>query len=264
MQMLCLRNSDSRPTSWVRRWGWMLGLAWQLSAAASPTPSGLSGSAAVPASSFEVLQQQALQWAASSPAFQGKVLHVAPLDSRITVQSCQQNLQFDQPFPNQASVRVRCAQPMWQLFITLNQGSAPAVLTRQGPVAPALHKVLVSKELLKRGTVLTPAMFSEAEMPAAGMENQLIVDSKLLMNMELVRDLTPNTPLRTYDLKNAVLIKRGQEVQVTAGQGQGFVITMRAESLQDGGLGEQIRLKNSESGRSLTGIVTGPNAARLR
>jgi len=82
--------------------------------------------------------------------------------------------------------------------------------------------------------------------------------------MELVRDLTPNTPLKTYDLKMAVLVKRGQEVQVTAGAGQGFLITMRAESLQDGGLGEQIRLKNSESGRSLTAVITGPNTARLR
>lgn len=264
MQMLCLRNSDSRPALWARRWGWLLGLAWPLYAAASPSPSGLAVNAAVPPSSFDTLQQQALQWAATTAAFQGKRVHVAPLDSRITVQTCQQNLQFDQPFPNQPSVRVRCAQPNWQLYITLNQGTEPAAMTRQGPTAPPLHKVLVSKELLKRGTVITPAMFTEAEMPAAGMENQLLVDSKLLVNMELVRDLTPNTPLRTYDLKQAVLIKRGQEVQVTAGQGQGFVITMRAESLQDGGLGEQIRLKNSESGRSLTGIVTGPNAARLR
>jgi flagella basal body P-ring formation protein FlgA len=127
-----------------------------------------------------------------------------------------------------------------------------------------LHKVLVSKELLKRGTVITPAMFSYAEMPAAGMENQIISDTKFIKNMELVRDLTPNTPLRSYDVKTAVLVKRGQEVQVTAGEGQGFSITMRAEALHDGGLGEQIRLKNVESGRSLYGVITGPNAAKLR
>jgi flagella basal body P-ring formation protein FlgA len=122
----------------------------------------------------------------------------------------------------------------------------------------------VSKELLKRGTVITPAMFSYAEMPAAGMENQIISDTKFIKNMELVRDLTPNTPLRSYDVKTAVLVKRGQEVQVTAGEGQGFSITMRAEALHDGGLGEQIRLKNVESGRSLYGVITGPNAAKLR
>lgn len=264
MQVLCLRNSDSRPALQARRWGWMLALAsllwWALSlasAAATEPPAPLP-------STFDVLQKQAVQWAASAPAFQGKTVHVAPLDGRITVQNCQQTLQFDQPFPGQPSVRVRCAQPQWQLYVTLNQGAEPAVVTRGGPAAPVLHKVLVSKELLKRGTQLNPSMFSVAEMPAAGMESQLIVDPQLIGNMELVRDLTPNTPLKTYDLKMAVLVKRGQEVQVTAGAGQGFLITMRAESLQDGGLGEQIRLKNSESGRSLTAVITGPNTARLR
>jgi flagella basal body P-ring formation protein FlgA len=159
---------------------------------------------------------------------------------------------------------VRCAQPVWQLFVNLNTGQAYAPPSRANAPTPVLHKVLVSKELLKRGTVITPAMFSSAEMPAAGMENQIISDTKLIKNMELVRDLTPNTPLRSYDVKNAVLVKRGQEVQVTAGEGQGFSITMRAEALQDGGLGEQIRLKNVESGRSLHGVITGPNAAKLR
>ena len=264
MQVLCLRNSDSRPALTARRWGVLLALACPLRWAASPVHAGPSDPSAAPNSAFEVLQKQALQWAASAPAFQGKALHVAPLDSRITVQSCQQNLQFEQPFPGQPSVRVRCAQPQWQLFVTLNQGTEPAVVSRSGPAAPPLHKVLVPKELIKRGTHITAAMFVSADMPAAGMESQLIADPKLIANMELVRDLTPSTPLRTFDVKTAVLVKRGQEVQVSAGEGQGFLITMRAESLQDGGLGEQIRLKNSESGRSLTAVITGPNTARLK
>jgi flagella basal body P-ring formation protein FlgA len=180
------------------------------------------------------------------------------------VQNCQQNLQFEHPFPNQPAVRVKCAQPAWQLFVNLNSGQNAVPVNRPTPAAPALHRVLVSKELLKRGTVITPAMFSYADMPAAGMESQIISDANLLKNLELVRDLTPNTPLRSYDVKNAVLVKRGQEVHVTAGEGQGFSITMRAEALQDGGLGEAIRLKNVESGRSLQGVITGPNAAKLR
>ena len=264
MQVLCLINSDSRPALMARRWGTMVCLVVALFTVASPVNSAFAQTEQTPPSTFDVLQKQALQWAASAPAFQGKSLHVAPLDGRITVQSCQQNLQFEQPFPGQPSVRVRCAQPQWQLFVTLNQGSEPAVVSRLGTVAPTLHKVLVPKELLKRGTYLNAAMFNVAEMPAAGMESQLISDPKLIANMELVRDLTPSTPLRTFDVKTAVLVKRGQEVQVTAGEGQGFSITMRAESLQDGGLGEQIRLKNSESGRSLTAVITGPNTARVR
>jgi flagella basal body P-ring formation protein FlgA len=256
MQMPCLKNTDNQR---LKRWG-----LWLAACVLSQAQLGFAADSSVPDSAFEALQKQAQQWAASHPSFQGKQVQVTPVDARITVQSCQQNLQFEQPFPNQPAVRARCAQPAWQLFVNLNTGQGTAPANRPSASAPALYKVLVSKDLLKRGTVITPAMFSTAEMPAAGMENQIISDTKLLKNMELVRDLTPNTPLRSYDVKTAVLVKRGQEVQVTAGEGQGFSITMRAEALQDGGLGEQIRLKNVESGRSLSGVITGPNAAKLR
>jgi flagella basal body P-ring formation protein FlgA len=256
MQMLCLKNADTHRS---KRWG-----LWLAACVLSHAQLGFAADLAIADNAFDVLQKQAQQWAATHPSFQGKQVQVVPVDPRITVQSCQQNLQFEQAFPNQPAIRVRCAQPAWQLFVNLNTGQATAPVNRASAAAPALFKVLVSKELLKRGTVITPAMFSTTEMPVAGMENQIISDIKLLKNMELVRDLTPNTPLRSYDVKTAVLVKRGQEVQVTAGEGQGFSITMRAEAMQDGGLGEQIRLKNVESGRSLSGVITGPNAARLR
>ena len=256
MQMPCLKNADTQRFK-------LLGL-WLGACVLSHAQLGFATDLASADTAFETLQKQAQQWAASHPSFHGKQVQVVPVDPRITVQSCQQTMQFEQPFPNQPAIRVRCAQPVWQLFVNLNTGQATTPPSRAMPTTPVLHKVLVSKELLKRGTVITPAMFSYAEMPAAGMENQIISDTKLLKNMELVRDLTPNTPLRSYDVKNAILVKRGQDVQVTAGEGQGFSITMRAEALQDGGLGEQIRLKNVESGRSLYGVITGPNAAKLR
>ena len=253
MQMLCLKNAD---TQRFKRW-----CLWLAACTLSHAQLGFAADSVVNDSAFDALQKQAQQWAATHPSFRGKQLQVVPVDPRITVQNCQQNLQFDHPFPNQPAVRVRCAQPSWQLFVNLT--GAPTT-TRENTTGATLYKVLVSKELLKRGTVISPSMFSYAEMPVAGMENQIISDANLLKNMELVRDLTPNTPLRSYDVKTAVLVKRGQEVQVTAGEGQRFSITMRAEALQDGGLGEQIRLKNVESGRSLSGVITGPNAAKLR
>lgn len=249
MQMLCPIIPDTTRAKCLR-WGAALALtALPFAAVSGP---------------FEDLEKEVMQWANTTPAFQGRNMRVVPLDSRIALQNCQQKLQFDQPFPVQPSVRVRCSQPQWQLFVSLTNGTESVSPNRQSLTGPALHKVLVSKEMLKRGTLITPAMFVEAEMPIPGMENQVIVDSKLLVNMELVRDLTPNSPLRTYDVKAAIMVKRGQEVQVSAGQGQGFLITMRAEALQDGGLGEQVRLKNSESGRSLIAVITGPNTARIR
>jgi flagella basal body P-ring formation protein FlgA len=258
MQMLCLTKTDTyrRSRAWAKGWLCLLaawsGMSLALADTASKTP-------------LEDLQEQALRWVATQPAFQGKSMQIAPLDWRLRIQPCQQSLQFEQPFAGQASIKARCADPQWQMFLNLVQSNGQTDLNKTAaPATSNKQQVLVAKELLKRGTLINPSMFVKAEMPAPGMESQLLTDLKSLVNMELVRDLTPNTPLRSYDVKPAVLVKRGQEVIVTAGQGQGFQISLRAEALQDGGLGEQIRLKNSESGRSLSAVVTGPNEAKVR
>lgn len=277
MQMLCLKKPDTpratragvglaRLVATAKRTqacAVVLALSWGVWALPAHA-SAATASAAPAAPSVDQLQQQVLQWASTHPGLQGRTLHMAALDQRIVLQPCQQKLQFEQPFVNQPNVRVRCAQPQWQLFVTLHNGPAPVTGKTDTPAAATLMKVLVAKEVLKRGTIVSPDMFMLTEMPASGMENQVISDPKMVANMELVRDLAPQAPLRTYDLKKAVMVKRGQEVQVTAGAGQGFLITMRAEALQEGALGEQIRLKNSESGRSLTAVVTGQNTAKVK
>jgi flagella basal body P-ring formation protein FlgA len=68
--------------------------------------------------------------------------------------------------------------------------------------------------------------------------------------------------LKLQDLKASTMVKRGQQVLVSVGEGRGFQITIRAEAQQDGLMGEQIRLKNQESGRMLSAVVSGPSTAK--
>jgi flagella basal body P-ring formation protein FlgA len=122
--------------------------------------------------------------------------------------------------------------------------------------------VVVGKLLLRRGTVLTADMLQEIEAPAQGLDPQVVSSIKDLENAEIVRDMPAGTPLRSHDVRRAVLVKQGQSVLLTVTQGNGFSITARVDALQDGKMGEQIRLKNPESGRILSGVVTGPSAAK--
>jgi len=77
-----------------------------------------------------------------------------------------------------------------------------------------------------------------------------------------VRDVRAGQPIRVQDVRQTVLVKRGQTVLLSVGQAQGFQITARVEALQDGRMGEKVQLKNSESGRILTGVVKGPSAVQ--
>jgi len=129
-------------------------------------------------------------------------------------------------------------------------------------VNPTMRKVVVAKQLLRAGTVLSADMLHETEVPAAGLDPQVVGSAKDLENGEMVREIPAGMPLRSHDVRRAVLVKQGQAVILTIGQSSGFAITARVEALQDGRMGEQIRLKNPDSGRLLSGVVTGPNAAR--
>jgi len=219
--------------------------------------------APVAPSAWPALELGAKQLVVDSQKVDPALVTILPMDSRIKIEACSQEIVFDQPFGNKQSVRARCAQPLWQHFVMVQVrntlGNQISQANNNGNVSRA---VWVSTQSLKRGTVLQAGMFKQAEMPVPAYENRLVGDEREMINMELQRDLPANTPLRLQDLKSSTMVKRGQQVLVAVGEGKGFLITVRAEAQQDGTLGDQIRLKNPESGRSLTAVVTGMNTAR--
>ena len=214
-------------------------------------------------SAWPVLELGAKQWVVDTLKIDPALVSILPMDSRIKIKACSQDIVFDQPFGNKQSVRARCAQPLWQHFVMVQVkntlGNQISQASNNGNVSRA---VWVSTQSLKRGTVLQAGMFKQADMPVPAYESRLVGDEREMINMELQRDLPANTPLRLQDLKSSTMVKRGQQVLVAVGEGKGFLITVRAEAQQDGTLGDQIRLKNPESGRLLTAVVTGMNTAR--
>lgn len=75
------------------------------------------------------------------------------------------------------------------------------------------------------------------------------------------RLLHPGDILRKRDLTKAKLIKSGQTVAVES-LGNHFRIASELVALQDGYLGDQITLRNPESSRRVTAVVTGVGTAR--
>jgi flagella basal body P-ring formation protein FlgA len=206
-----------------------------------------------------------------------------PLDSRVKVQPCDRPLVMDLPFASKETVRVRCLGTSgWQLYLRANikaqaakpsPPAAPAAAAAAAAVAAtppkmassaatSRRKVVVSTQFLRAGTVLSAAMLEETEQAATGLDNSLLGSLKDLENAEVVRDIPAGTALRSADVRRALMVKQGQLVMLTISKGNSFAIVARVEALQDGRLGDQIRLKNPESGRLLSGVVTGPNAAR--
>jgi flagella basal body P-ring formation protein FlgA len=206
------------------------------------------------------------QWVATTQSTRPEQVDLAPLDARVQVQPCNLPLQMDLPFASRETIRVRCSQPPWQLYMRLQTPSpaspGQAELNSNSPREAASRKTVVTRRLILRGTLLEASMLEEVSLPALGMDAQAVASVQDLIYGELMRDVPAGQVLRSSDIRRAVLVKQGQLVLMSVGQNSGFQVTVRVEALQDGRLGEQIPLKNQDSGRLLTGTVTGPNAVR--
>lgn len=242
--------------------GLLLGLVvWLFSVpsfAANPAkPASPSGSPQ------EVLQSSVKNWVAQSRKVSADEVLLAPLDARVKVLACDKPLAMDVPFSSAETVRVRCARPAWQQFVRVSVASkAPAIQAQakvDTPPESAKRWVLVASVPLQRGMVLNETHVQRAQVDASVMPVNVLEQTTEVLHAEVVRDVRPGVPLRSQDIRPTVLVKRGQMVLMSVGQPQGFQISARVEAMQDGRFGEQIKLKNRDSGRELSGRVQGPN-----
>ncbi len=228
---------------------------------------------------------QVKSWMGETHKVKVDEVKIAPLDPRVQVQSCSKPLTVDHPFSSKDTVRVRCVDPVWQLYLQVSmplppppppppppvQVAAPAgnqgkpLFSSASPavaVAPVSKTVVVPKKLIMRGRVIEADMLEEISQTGGQVDNSLLQSMKDALTAEAVRDLSAGQALRSSDIRRAILVKQGQSVTMTVGEKSGFLITVRVEALQDGRMGEQVRLKNTESGRQISGVVTGPNTVK--
>ena len=234
------------------------------------------------ASPQETLVAELAKWVASQNQVPVDQVIIAPLDTRVAVQPCASQYTFDYPFVNRESVRARCLKPTWQLYVKVgfaqvqqalpanakssNQGTQattpPPSQTSAAPVTPESRMVLVAASNLTVGQLLQPEMFKLEKMDADKINRSFLFEATGLEGQELVRPLRAGEPIRNVDMRQAIMVKRGELVQLTVGKAGEFQISVRLEAMQDGRLGEQIKLRNTESGRILGGVVTGKGVVK--
>lgn len=238
-------------------------LALMLLVCATPglVASAFAAPAQPPSTPEQALTQSVAQWVAQQQGGRADQVQLLPLDPRMRVQPCARPLAMDYPFAGPETVRVRCADPAWQLYVRVQPAArnAPAAAASASPAtADARRPVVVAAVSLARGMTVQPGDVREqvVNLPPGG--GPYLEQVSQALHSELLRDVPAGTPVRAMDLRPLVLVKRGQLVQISIGNSRGFMISARVEALQDGRMGEPIKLKNLESGRIITGVVRGP------
>jgi len=283
MQMLCHHRSAGafvtrKMRCALRQVVLLMCLAWGWVALAQSTDG---------ANPQDKIFQEVTQWVVQTQQLNASEFSFAPMDLRVQLQGCSLALVMDLPFSSRETVRVRCmGNPTWQLYLRVLfkpgavalANSRPAATGPSGPSTQPIQsiqstssgsnpvspkrQIVVGKQLLRAGSVLSVDLLHEQEHVGPGLDPLAVVSIRDVLNGEMVRDVPAGVPLRSHDVRRALLVKMGQSVILTISQGSGFSITARVEALQDGRIGDQVRLRNPDSGRILSGVVTGPNTVR--
>ncbi|KAF0804097.1 flagellar basal body P-ring biosynthesis protein FlgA [Alcanivorax xiamenensis] len=114
---------------------------------------------------------------------------------------------------------------------------------------------------LDAGTILEKDDLRAREGDLSTLPRRTVTDLDQLVGKELTRPLNAGMVLQDSVLRVRPLVRRRQPVKVEA-MGTGFRIERAAHALEDGALGERIRVRLPDR-RVLTVVVSGPNRTRV-
>jgi flagella basal body P-ring formation protein FlgA len=158
-----------------------------------------------------------------------------PLDPRLPAKNCDAMLEFSLvagKIQRQNTIRVHCPDhPGWQLFLSakVSQMINTVTVTRQIPAG-----TLINIDMLR---------ISRAEMTQ--IRGSLVHDPQLILGARAKRGLQQGQILTQHDL---CLVCKGDVVTIE-GISTGLSVTTQATALQDGALGESVRVQNNQSNR---------------
>lgn len=152
-------------------------------------------------------------------------------------------------------------RPAGSLLVTLVSESSGR--TAWIPVTLKIRRTaLVLKRTIPAGQRVLAEDF-EARLVDASFAKEAPAPAEEVIDRLAARHLAAGTALYPSDLKREDAVKRGQIVKLSAG-GDEFEILVTAMAEQNGRVGDVIKVKNQDSGKILSAVVSGNAQVRLQ
>ncbi len=178
-------------------------------------------------------------------------VQAGPLDARTQLSKCQQPLDIDfapgQGIRAKTNLRLLCPdRPGWRLFLPMSITRRSAVWVARNSIAhgTALQNSQWQRELRDIASLPASAITSD---DLSGYQTRMTIAAGAVLTQALVSGKT--------------LVKRGQSLTLLASQGN-IAITATVEALDNGAVGERIRVRNSGSGRVIEAEVISADQVR--
>ncbi|GHA84194.1 flagellar basal body P-ring formation chaperone FlgA [Modicisalibacter luteus] len=130
----------------------------------------------------------------------------------------------------------------------------------QATVSVLVDHVVTARQI-EAGTLITANDLTVEEARLESLPRHALLSIDEALGMTVARPLRAGTSLQTQYLRRPQLVSRGDHVTVTA-QGAGFSISRKVKALDNGALGDEVRL-STNNGEQLMATVTGPNQLKI-
>jgi len=151
--------------------------------------------------------------------------------------------------PGRNGVEVSCAQPFWR------QSLAVELLV--------FANVVTADQDIRRDTVINAGQLRISRMDTSALHKGYFSDISAVSGMLSKRTLRQGTPVTPDMVDLPDLVKRGQPLKIRLVR-PGIQVEIQGEALARGHLGEQIRVRNTQSGATLFAEVIGDGLVQVR
>lgn len=117
------------------------------------------------------------------------------------------------------------------------------------------------RQPLARGDSIDPSLLDPRRVDLLR-EKEAIPSGTDMSGMSVARGVGVGATLTWRDVARRTLVQRGDHIEIVATDGA-LTITMKALAMQNGALGETIVVRNTESRRDFSAVVTAENKARV-
>lgn len=177
------------------------------------------------------------------------------IQSRLTLKTCSDDkLQIFNPYQTPMlsthTMGVKCLEENnhWTLYVPIK--------------IVVLKTVIVAKRSLIKGSVLTQEDIYQTEMDAQKLKRGYFIESKELVGLVCKQDISADSPLTPHNIELAKLVHIGEQVTIIASNNN-LSISMDGIALNEGALGEMVKVKNLKSKRIIEAAVAGDKKVKV-
>jgi flagella basal body P-ring formation protein FlgA len=120
-----------------------------------------------------------------------------------------------------------------------------------------LAQVPVPTRAIGRGETIQAEDLEWVQLKDSRIGTSVVVASSDLVGHSVRSPLRPGTPVRATQIRKPVVVAKGSLVLLVL-ERQGMALSARARALEDGGVGEIIRVSNLQSSTVVEGTISGP------